>query len=285
MNSAKVTVPATSGVPIYLSIGSALAGQEGPFQLFAGCSPAQANDSCTGAIPVVMGVNGPFDDLMASDGGSPPNASGCVGPTWMFQNDVWFSWTSPVTGGVRIDTCGATYNAHVLVFDACGGTQVACALFDGATCAGGGSFLTLAAVQGQSYRIRVDGLLPLVSGQFHLRITGPYTLVLDAPSPGKVRMSSHSGTPLLPYFSAVTAVPGAFPNGAFYGIDVQTQELLAEWAMGFPFAGTLDANGDSTPFILSGVPPGLVFHAVSVTYDAATLAVIDVTAPVTFTTS
>jgi hypothetical protein len=278
----RVQVPVSAGIAIRIAIGSTWATQEGPFRLVVSFAPALPNDSCAGAIPLEMGVNGPFDNSAASDGGSPPTA--CIGPYWMFQNDVWFRWTSPVTGNVRIDTCGATFFAHVLVFDACGGNLVGCGFPDGSVCFPGGSFLTLSAVQGQTYRIRVAGLVS-PSGQFHVHISGPYALSIDAPVPGKLQVQSHSGTPSFSFVTAVTVAAGAFPNGWFFGLDILMSEISAQIAMGFPFTGVLDAAGASPALVITGgVPSGLSLHAVSVTYDPATLDVRDVSAPVSFTT-
>jgi hypothetical protein len=74
-------------------------GQLGQFDLnlFA---PYPAHDDCEGAVPLVHGRNGPFDNLNASDSGRPWSCGGGAG------NDLWFVY--PVTAAnlaVTFSTC------------------------------------------------------------------------------------------------------------------------------------------------------------------------------------
>ena len=68
-------------------------------------------------------------------------------------------------------------------------------------------------------------------------------------------------------FTAVTIVPGAFPNGWFFGLDPQLPDVLAQWGAGHPaFVGLLGPDGGST-FTVPAVPPGVPLQAVALDLD------------------
>lgn len=110
----------------------------------------RAQDECATATPIVLGVNGPFDST-----GSTLSAPGwtCGSGT---AGDVWYSFTMPGIGGLlTIDTEGSVMSDTVLeVFDACGGTLVAC---DDDSGTGFLSSITFTATGGVTYFARVHG--------------------------------------------------------------------------------------------------------------------------------
>lgn len=84
-------------------------------------SQALAQDECAVATPVIVGANGPFDTT-GSTLSTPTFACGFVS-----GGDLWYSFTTPGLGGLlTIDTAGSTTDTVLEVFDACGGTSVAC---------------------------------------------------------------------------------------------------------------------------------------------------------------
>lgn len=92
---------------------------------------APANDDCAGAILVVNGSNGPFDQTGATDS---TVATGAPAPTCVatsFNNDIWFLYPASCTGNANINMCAMTGGDTVLaVYDGTGGcaalTQLAC---------------------------------------------------------------------------------------------------------------------------------------------------------------
>jgi hypothetical protein len=84
------------------------------------------------------------------------------------------------------------------------------------------------------------------------------------------------------FFSPVGFVPGNFPNGSFFGVDIAFIELVNQYLFGAPFSGTLDASGryDSPTFngvILSGIT------VYGVAIDDVTSLLPQVSAPVAYT--
>jgi|GEM_PF-2125299 len=85
--------------------------------------PPPANDDCANALVVTNGTT-LFDTTDATDSGILAACS-----TSNEAKDVWFEYTATCTGSVTIDTEGsvAPFDDSVLqVFDACGGTVLAC---------------------------------------------------------------------------------------------------------------------------------------------------------------
>ena len=76
-----------------------------PLVALAAAAPAAAQgaDLCIFAQPITgTGTFSVDTSLSATDG--PANACGENG---QIHNDVWFRWTSPVSGPVQMDTCAA----------------------------------------------------------------------------------------------------------------------------------------------------------------------------------
>ncbi len=108
-----------------------------------------AQDECSSATPLLLGVNGPFDTT-----GSTPSV-----PAWTCGSgtagDVWYSFTPAFGGLLTIDTEGSVMSDTVLeVFDGCGGTLIECDDDDGT---GFLSSLTFTANAGVTYFARVKG--------------------------------------------------------------------------------------------------------------------------------
>jgi hypothetical protein len=85
------------------------------------------------------------------------------------------------------------------------------------------------------------------------------------------------------YALAVTPVQGAFPNGAFFGIELDQPLLDFALQYGPPLFGTLDANGNAFGSFPGPIPSGLTIYAVGVTANP-TLTVISSSTPFSYTT-
>ena len=84
-------------------------------------------------------------------------------------------------------------------------------------------------------------------------------------------------------FTALTLLPGAFPNGWFFGLDPTVPDLLAQWTSGSPlFLAWLDAAGEHT-LAVPGLPPGVPVQGVAVDLDPSLRRWL-VSAPVAVTT-
>ncbi len=84
------------------------------------------NDDCANAIPITLGEDQPVTNISATtDGPDHPNDQICFGfGDITAQNDVWFSFTAPVTGLIEWSTCGqVNWDSRLVVY----GPNVDCA--------------------------------------------------------------------------------------------------------------------------------------------------------------
>lgn len=143
-----------------LSLASALA-------VAANLSAQVANDDCTGAIPVVQGVNGPFSTAGATT--STPAWPCAAGGT-----DVWFVYTAPASGSLTVDTCSAarTYDTALRLFNGNAGcTSLAPIACNDDSC-GLGSSITTTVNTGDVIFICLGGYNG-ASGTAEITVNGP----------------------------------------------------------------------------------------------------------------
>jgi hypothetical protein len=143
----------------------------------AAVPPVPPNDACANAVDIGAGTYSGTTIGASNDGPATCGAASTASP------DVWYRYTAPCNGTLKIDTCGSPYDTAVSVHSGCPGTignQIACN-DDCVTAAFGcngttQSCLTIAASSGTAYLIRVSGF----NGN-----SGAYTLhvVLDAGLP------------------------------------------------------------------------------------------------------
>ncbi|OIQ16971.1 T9SS type A sorting domain-containing protein, partial [Lacinutrix sp. MedPE-SW] len=77
-----------------------------------------ANNLCSGAEALTLGVQATGDTTNATDSGVAAASCGAAGA----DQDIWYSFVATATGQVDIDTDADT----AAVYDACGGTEIAC---------------------------------------------------------------------------------------------------------------------------------------------------------------
>jgi hypothetical protein len=114
-------------------------------------APAFAQDECATATAIAVGANGPFDNTGSTV--SAP-AWGC---SFVTGGDIWFSFTAPgIASSITVDTEGSMGLGDTVleIFDACGGSSIACD-DDGGT--GLLSSITFLGAPGVTYFARVGG--------------------------------------------------------------------------------------------------------------------------------
>lgn len=129
-----------------------------------------SNDTCANATAVVNG--GTYSGSTASatvDGSASCGSSSTT-------RDVWFKYTAPAAGTLRVDSCGSAYDTVVSLHSACAGTsanQLVCNDdCGGSPCGGVNSCISRAVTTGVTYYVRVSGYNG-ASGSFTLHVTGP----------------------------------------------------------------------------------------------------------------
>jgi hypothetical protein len=116
------------------------------------------NDRCQFARVITPGVQRGSTTHASFDGNATCGSS-------QFTPSVWYKWVAAATGPIVISTCGSSYDTVLSVYDtnSCPsgtGTQIACDddADAGTACSGSrSSSVTVNAVQGETYYIRVSG--------------------------------------------------------------------------------------------------------------------------------
>lgn len=188
-NGSSVTAPLVVGQRYLIRVGGYV-GATGTFGIGVwGCGSA---NECTGAIPLLIGANGPFRTALATSSA----------PAWSCSNggnDLWFSYQVPAWTSVTFDTCNATTNFDTMleVFTGSCGALTAVACSDDSSCSFGSvhSNATATTTSATTFFVRVGGY----SGA-----TGTFVLdVAQAP----LNNSCAGTTPLV-----VDGVNGPFSN-------------------------------------------------------------------------
>ncbi len=127
---------------------------------------AIAQDDCSNATLVVNGPNGPFTNV-GSTTSQPAWPCGAGG------SDVWYLYVPSAAGPLTADTCGASYDSVIEVFDGVGGCGALLSLAcDDDTCGNLSSTVTVTVAACIPYYIRVGGFGG-GTGTFTLNINGP----------------------------------------------------------------------------------------------------------------
>ena len=118
----------------------------GTFSFVAHQVPGQGSDECLSAPPV-------SEDVVAT--GTTVGATGTDITTCTTGDvaDIWLKYTAPAAGTATFSLCGSDFDTSLAVFDACGGSQLAC---NDDSC-DLSSRLTLPVVEGEDYLVRVAG--------------------------------------------------------------------------------------------------------------------------------
>lgn len=111
------------------------------------------NDFCSSATPIGEVTDLAFTTAAATAGGDNPGCGGTTDPL-----DIWYAYTSTVTGTGAFDLCGSTYDTRLAIWDACSGTVLACN-DDDDLCGSGSlqSYISMAVISGNTYYIQVGG--------------------------------------------------------------------------------------------------------------------------------
>ncbi|MGE3108595.1 MAG: hypothetical protein AB7G11_08435 [Phycisphaerales bacterium] len=175
--SSSITWTATSGTTYRIRVGG-YQGATGTGTLTLSgpsCGPSgPPNDNCASATTITGYGNTNFTTVGATTDGPTEAICNFFGSNQV-DNDVWYRWTSCVTGAITIDTCNSTYDTKIAVYpNTCPtgtGTALVC---NDDSCGTGGlrSSVTLNATANTTYLIRV-GAFGGNSGTGVLAINGP----------------------------------------------------------------------------------------------------------------
>jgi hypothetical protein len=221
------------------------------------------NDYCATAITISEGTVYAGSNVGATTGPDPAGTCGSM------LNDVWYTFTASCGGPYRATTCvaGTNYDTVVAVFTGpCGAlTQIAC---NDDSCVLAGQFLsstaTFTAVAGTTYYVSVGGYTGL-TGSFSLSVgpAGGMTLAFTTSGPGTLGYTITGGPSSGSAFTPMTLLPGAYPSGWLFGLDITLIDALNQYATGSPFITPLNACGGASVGPFPNLPSGLTIYAVS----------------------
>jgi hypothetical protein len=148
----------------------AVASQPPPAPLVGG------SDSCT--TPDVLTGTGSFafDNGAATTGAEGQSTVNCIQFNLIsIPNDVWFSWTAPQTGSVKISSCTSTVDTKI-------------AVYAGTTCPAGGATAAACNDDRSPYTLQTDVFFDVTAGQQFLIQVGvsPFSPPTPVPGPGTI---------------------------------------------------------------------------------------------------
>jgi hypothetical protein len=145
-------IPGLKGGTNYKLRISSVAANADLYSLTLKALPKLANDSCQDAIPIAGNLANPLQVATDTRG-----ASLTATPSCQFQQgateDVWYSFTMPFNGNLRIEDI-EIFSAYFALYSSCGGTPVWCADIIGNE----GNFAYVSLTGGQTYLMRVATL-------------------------------------------------------------------------------------------------------------------------------
>lgn len=172
-SQSRVSFPTVANLFYYIRVGGK-AGASGNIQLNVDCVGAPANDECFDALPIDVGLNGPYSNFLALPSVLPLWSCGLI-----VDHDVWFKFTADASADFTFDTCtGTNFNTVIELFE--GGCLGLNSLGCNNDNCGVQSSLTRSLNYGQEYLLRVGGLNNLF-GEFNVRVTPVQTLPNDEP--------------------------------------------------------------------------------------------------------
>jgi hypothetical protein len=143
---------ATSGVNYKIAVDG-FGGDTGDFLLGVFAVTPPSNDSFS--TPADEGGDSDWsefgENISATKQTGEPNHAGNAGGA-----SVWYSWTAPITGHYRLNTCYTEFDTVLAVYTGSAVGSLTPVASDHNSC-GDGSFLQFDAVSGTVYRIAVDG--------------------------------------------------------------------------------------------------------------------------------
>lgn len=128
------------------------------------CEEAPANNECSGAIAISDGQVNIANGAATTTG--PALVDDCTTQAEpQIFNDLYYSYTATCDGEVSFSTCdSAAFDTVIAIYDACGGTQVACN-DDGEGCTGFTSTALYTMTAGQTVIVRVGSWSEGVTGE------------------------------------------------------------------------------------------------------------------------
>jgi hypothetical protein len=145
-----IEMAVVTGTTYYVQVGGRAANR-GVGDISITLTPVPANDDCANAIAISEVTDLPFNTIAATQSGENP---GCGGGA---PYDIWYAYTATISGLATFDLCGSGFDTRLAIWDACGGTAIACNDDDGPACPGLQSSIEMNVSVGITYYVQVCG--------------------------------------------------------------------------------------------------------------------------------
>ncbi|MFO0828557.1 MAG: thrombospondin type 3 repeat-containing protein [Phycisphaerales bacterium] len=248
-------------------VSGALAGAVAVFGGASSAFAAPPNDECSGALPLVIGLNA-YDNATATTSASP---AACNSIT----KDVWYSYTPAVSGSLTVTNCGQApsgYDTVIAIYSGatCGAlTQIVCNDSGGA-CGVNEASATASVVAGTTYWVRF-GTFNTVTGQ-----TGNFLATFSLPPANDTCAGAIPLTVDVPVSSSTALASNDYQvTGTFAGVGqtsttaagrdlVYTFTAPAAGNYSFRMSGFLQNSSNGVLYVASTCPAGAPPQTVTV---------------------
>jgi hypothetical protein len=247
--------PVVAGTTYYVQVGGR-GTDTGTGDLTINVYQPAANDICANAIPINEVTDMGFSTIGATAEGISPGC-GLTNPV-----DIWYAYTATASGTATFDLCGSSYDTGLGIWDACGGTVIACNDDDGPACAGLQSSIEIPVNAGTTYYVQVGGYGNDEGiGDLTISVVGGVQYALDFDgnvSDGSVNCGNDATTNIT---GPITVEAWVYVTGTTF----QNWRRIVEkdWATSyflgsgdgtnnFSFAFCMDANNDNTEVLQTG---------------------------------
>ncbi len=213
--NASIEMSVTSGTTYYIQVGGNNA-NTGAGDLTISLIPTPANDICANALSINEVSDLPFSTINANASGENPGCGGTADPI-----DIWYAYTATQTGSAVFSLCGSDYDTRIAVWDACGGSVLACnenAYF--CSYNDQNSILTMNVVTGSTYYVQVGGE-DAITGDGYLSIFVTSTTITNDECANAISVNGPSLTP----YTTVSATAGGLRPSCLAGTDVDPIDI------------------------------------------------------------
>ncbi|HEV8112841.1 MAG TPA: GEVED domain-containing protein [Planctomycetota bacterium] len=232
--------------------GTTAVGEVEDYTVNVTAAPAPpANDACSAAISISNGSTPGTTFLSTNDG-----TSGCD----VTGNDVWYSYTAPLTGTLAVNTCSSAIDTVVSIYNSpCIGSLIACNdTCGGSPCGGSASCLSIPIANGTTYLIRVSDKSIGTGGSFTLNLSaalandncvGAIAVAVPSSTPGDTTLA----TAELASVPTPCTGPGNAEGGGNFGVTAPgIWYLVNVGSSQTVYADTLTASYDTKLHVYTG---------------------------------
>ncbi len=231
----------------------------------AGVYDPLANDNFNNRITLV----GPVASATGSNNGATTENREPTGSFFQgYGATLWWSWTAPISGTVRIDTFGSSFNTSLGVYTGNNVSNLRQVAFnDNAPGSSDVSLVTFNVEAGTQYQIQIGGMRnfgfpppPPATGTIELHLEMPPSVTLTEPANNSVFMTGDEVT---------LSATASSPHAAVVTVDFYSGELFLGTSTNEPYSVTANNLPAGTNHLYAVVTDGIGLSATSAIVNVA----------------